>query len=567
MDRRAEKSDMNIPRAGLTELENHVVDEFVEGHVSRREFVTRATVFGMSATALGSVLAACGGANKAPAANTSGSSSQATSKPGATIRASIVTPTTEPNPLLVNDTGGVALISQTGEFLIVSEVVGGDLRLRPVLATSWRANADASVWTFRLRKGVRFHDGQAMTARDVAYSFKLQSDPKSVSNALSTFKGVLSPDGVHEVDDFTIAFHLEAPNGNFPYLCSSDNYNMIILPHGYDPHDWPKTFIGTGPFKLKNYTSQQSAAFVRNPDYWGAKALPTATEISFYDSVEAQVLALQGSDIDVVTQFSAQGGEALLNSSDVNVIALRSSAHRELSMRTDVAPFTDPRVRQAVALCLDRPAIAKALFRDYAQVGNDSPFAPIFPSTDSAVPQRVQDLAKAKQLLAAAGHPDGFSTKLYTESLLEIPALVQIIKQQASKISVDITLDIETASRYYGKAVPGQSDWLDGTMSLVDYAHRGVPNVFLEAPLETNGVWNAARFNDPKYDALVKQYVAAVDLSSQRSVAGRIERLLLAETPIIYPYFYSYLAATTSDVSGVRLTPTGQLFLQAASIA
>ena len=328
----------------------------------------------------------------------------------------------------------------------------------------------------------------------------------------------------------------------------------------------PKTFIGTGPFKLKSYTPQQSAAFERNPDYWGSKALPAATELTFYESVQAQVLALQSSDVDVVTQFTVQGGQALLSSSDFTVIALHSSAHREISMRNDVAPFTDPRVREAVALSLDRPTITKALFQNYAQVGNDSPFAPIFPSTDSAVPQRVQNIPKAKQLLAAAGHPRGFSTKLYTESLLEIPALAQIIKQQASQIGVDITLDVETSASYYGKAVPGQSDWLDGTMSLVDYAHRGVPNVFLEAPLESKGVWNAARFKDPAYDTLVKQYIAAVDLSSQRSVAGRIERLLLAKTPIIYPYFYSYLAATAKNVSGVRLTPTGQLFLQGASM-
>lgn len=187
----------------------------------------------------------------------------------------------------------------------MSEVVGGALRLRPVLATSWKPNADASVWTFRLRRGVQFHDGGPMTAGDVVYSFKLQTNPKSASNALSTFSGVSSPDGVHKVDDFTVAFHLEAPNGNFPYLCSSDNYNMIIIPSGYDPHGWPRTFIGTGPFKLKSYTPQQSAAFVRNPDYWGAKALPAATELTFYESVQAQVLALQGSAVDVVTQFSA----------------------------------------------------------------------------------------------------------------------------------------------------------------------------------------------------------------------------------------------------------------------
>ena len=499
----------------------------------------------------------------------SSSTASAQAKPGATIRASIVTPTTDPNPLLVNDTGGAALISQTGEFLIVSEVAGGNLRLQPVLATSWRPNADASVWTFSLRKGVRFHDGRAMTARDVVYSFKLQTDPKSASNALSTFKGVLSPDGVHQVDEFTVAFHLDAPNGNFPYLCSSDNYNMIILPHGYDPHDWPKTFIGTGPFKLKSFTSQQGAAFVRNPGLLGHRRA-ARRDRDLLLRVDpgsgpgaAELRRRRGDPVlgpgrtGPVDEFRCQRDRPALQRAPRTL-----DADRPRPVLRSAGPSGDRVVPRSAG------AIATALFMDHAQVGNDSPFAPIFPSTDSAVPQRVQDLTKAKQLLlAAAGHPNGFSTKLYTESLLEIPALAQIIKQQASKIGVDIALDVETASSYYGKAVPGQSDWLDGTMSLVDYAHRGVPNVFLEAPLESKGVWNAARFNDPKYDALVKQYVAAVDLSSQRSVAGRIERLLLAETPIIYPYFYSYLAATASNVSGVQLTPTGQLFLQGASLA
>ncbi len=558
---------MDAPRAGLTELENHVVDEFVTGHLSRRQFIARGAVVGMSVSAVSSVLAACGGANASSSQSSSGASAPASGKPGATIRASIVTPTTEPNPLLVNDTGGTALISQTGEFLIVSEVVGTTLQLRPVLATSWKPNTDASVWTFKLRKGVKFHDGKSMTADDVVYSFKLQCNPKSASNALSIFTGVLVPSGVRKVDDFTVAFHLEAPNGNFPYLCSSDNYNMIIIPNGYDPHKWASTFIGTGPFKLKSYTQQQSASFVRNPDYWGAKALPAATELTFYQTVQAQVLALQGSTVDVVTQFSVQGGQALLNNPSYKVISLKSSAHRELSMRNDVGPFSDPRVRQAVALCFDRPAMAKALFQGYAQIGNDSPFAPIYPSTDTSVPQRAQDIAKAKQLMAAAGHPHGFATKLYTEQLLEIPQLAQVIKQQATKIGVDIALNVETSATYYGKAVFGQSDWLDGAMSLVDYAHRGVPNIFLEAPLESKGVWNAAHFKDPAYDKLVKQYVAAIDLSSQRSIAGKIEQLLLTQTPIIYPYFYNYLAAVARNVSGVRPTPTGQLFLQNASIA
>lgn len=99
---------MDVPRAGLTELGNHVVDEFAAGRLSRREFVTRAVVVGMSTSALSSVLAACGSAGVRPTQSSSGSTTHAAAKPGATIRASIVTPTTAPNPLLVNDTGGAA---------------------------------------------------------------------------------------------------------------------------------------------------------------------------------------------------------------------------------------------------------------------------------------------------------------------------------------------------------------------------------------------------------------------------------------------------------------------------
>ena len=106
---------------------------------------------------------------------------------------------------------------------------------------------------------------------------------------------------------------------------------------------------------------------------------------------------------------------------------------------------------------------------------------PVFPSTDTSVPQRTQDIAKAKQLLAAAGHPNGFSTSLVTEIYQEIPALAQVMKANLAKAGINVTLKIETQTLYYGKSTVGNSDWLDGTMSLVDYGDRGVPNVFLGA--------------------------------------------------------------------------------------
>jgi peptide/nickel transport system substrate-binding protein len=312
------------------------------------------------------------------------------------------------------------------------------------------------------------------------------------------------------------------------------------------------------------------ATFTRNNSYWGTKALPSSTQFTFYDTTSPSVLALTGGTIDVLGQFPVSGGEALL-SGGYNVIKLKSSAHRQLSMRNDQAPFTDARVRQAIALTLNRPEIVTALFKGYADVGNDSPFAPVFPSTNTSIPQRVQNVSMAKSLLAAAGHPNGFTTQLVTEQTAEIPQYAQIIVQSAAAIGVTINLKVESSSAYYGKGTFGNSDWLDATMSLVDYGHRSVPNVFLSAPLQTTnattgtGSWNAAHFSNSQYDSLVTQYIGASDLSTQKSIAGQIETLLLNETPIVFGYFYNYLTATAMNVTGAYPTAIGHIFLNNAA--
>jgi peptide/nickel transport system substrate-binding protein len=108
-------------------------------------------------------------------------------------------------------------------------------------------------------------------------------------------------------------------------------------------------------------------------------------------------------------------------------------------------------------------------------------------------------------------------------------------------------------------------------MSLVDYGHRGVPNAFLTAPLQTinaktgTGAWNAAHFANSQYDSLVAKYVAAVDVTTQKSIAGQIETLLVAQTPVIFGYFYNYLTATAQSVTGVYPTAIGHLFLYNAA--
>jgi peptide/nickel transport system substrate-binding protein len=559
-------------RAGMfrrrrNDIENHIVDEYVAGRIDRREFIRRGTVAGLSLPMISFLIAACGGANDTNSASSaavgSGSSTAAATgatKTGGTIRLGITTPSTEVDPVLNGDTGGLAMLAMTGEFLCVDE----NKKLTPWLAESWTSNADASEWTFKIRQGVNFNDGTPMTAKDVAASINRLSDPANKSNALSAFTGVLSKDSATAPDDTTVVFKLDAPNGSFPYYLSSDNYNAIILPAAYTG-DFTKTFPGTGPWKMASYTEGASASFVRNDGYWGKKALPDKLDITFAADEAAQVLALQGGQLDVVQQVSVSGAQAILNDPAYNIIALQSSAHRQLSMRCDQKPFDDARVRQAIALSIDRKGIVDGIFQGKSDLGNDSPFAPVFAQTDTSVPQRAQDIDKAKQLVADAG-ASGASTELVANQTQEIPEYAQIVVDAAKAIGINIKLKVEDSNTYYGEAVFGKSHWLDSVMSLVDYGHRGVPNVFLSAPLLSDGTWNAAHYKDPAYDKMVADYIAAVDLQTQQKLAGGIQQKLLDDTPIIFAYFYNFLSPTKAGITGVRTTAMSHVWVDQAAL-
>ena len=549
-------------RKDSTELENHIIDEYAAGKITRREFVRRGTVVGMSIPLVSFLAAACGGGGGGETTG-GGTSPTATGavQAGGNIRVALIQPATEPNPVIVKDEGGAGLIGSTGEFLSFSNE---KLELEPRLAESWTPNADGSEWTFKIRQGVTFHSGATMTANDVKTTFETLVDPKNASNALSALGGVLSPGNTEAPDDATVVFHLDAPNGNFPTLVSSANYNAIIIPADLDPADWGKTFDGTGAFMLDSFTPKVGAKFVRYDGYWGEKANPDSMELKFYDEEGPMIVGIQGDEVDFVEHFSVSGGQALLTDPNVQVIAIRTATHRQIHMRTDKDPFTDKRVRQAIALTLDRPALVDGLWEGKADLGNDSPFAPLYPSTDTNVPQREKNIDQAKQLLSDAGMADGFTVELNTWNGFEIPDLAQLVKQYAAEIGVTINLKITDADTYYGDAVFGSSPWLDSVMGITDYGHRPVPNVYLASVYTSKGTWNAAHFKNPQADQLIGQYIAALDLDSQRGVAKQIQELLLDETPVSIPYFYNFLSAAKPNLKNAVSAATGQFDLSKA---
>uniref|UniRef100_A0A831TE68 Peptide ABC transporter substrate-binding protein n=2 Tax=Thermorudis TaxID=1649508 RepID=A0A831TE68_9BACT len=562
-------------RRALHPVANHLIDEHLAGRLSRRELLRRLSVLGVSLPIIAAIASACRqGATETPAQSAtpaSGASPVTVASPttGAAgtpagglplLRAAILMPAGKIDPVTVADEGGLCVLGQTGEYLCWAD---RELNLRPQLAESWEPNEDASVWKFTVRQGVTFHDGQPLRVEDVVATFRRLADPDVGSNALSAFAGILTPDGVRAEGDRTVVFELERPFSNFPYLVSSDTYNTVIVPENFEG-DYEASFVGTGPFRLKEYQPRVKASFVRNPEYWGQPAIPDEIELRFYEDESARILAFQGREVDVIARITPAGGQPLLTDPNVTVIEFSSATHLQVHMRTDMEPFTDRRVRQALALTLDRNAIVDGLLLGKADIGNDHPFAPVYPSADTTVPQRQRDLDLARRLMQEAGYPDGFPMKLVSWRGIEIPDLAAILQQSAQEIGIQMEVELTDPGTYYGKAVFGESPWLDSVLGITDYGHRGSPDTYLRAALRSDGVWNAAHFKNEDYDRLVDEYAAATDLQRQRQIARQIEELLLEETPLLITFFNRYLTTVRSGISGVEPTAIGHLRLDQA---
>jgi peptide/nickel transport system substrate-binding protein len=548
-------------------IENTVVDELLGRKVDRRTFIQRATLFGLSASFIGTALVAAGCGSSTPTSTT---------KVGGRLRIGIIPPPAHDiEPHTFADQGALETGSIVGEHLIRS---AANLQLVPELATSWTPNGDASVWTVKLRPNVKFQTGQPMTADDIVATYERLVSPTSGSQARSAFKGVLSPGGTTKVDNLTLKFQLDGPTASFPYLLSSTTYQSIMLPANYQLGTFTTKPQTTGAFKLTSYTPGVGAKYERNTDWWGGRAPLDGVDVTYYaDTATAAIdAALLSGTIDLIGQIQLATDRSLFNNSKVQIFGGRGATHREVPMRVDANnPLKDPRVRQAIALTLDRPSIVKTLFSQYADVGNDSPWGPVYPSTvgEPDVPQRHQDLNKAKQLMAAAGVGSGFSITLTTEQTGEIPQLAQIIQRSVKAIGIDMNLQILTSDAYFAGTQTGppsgwgNTPWLNTPINITDWGHRSVPNVFLTAALETGGVWNAAHYSNPQFDAAAKSFIGAISIEDQRKYAKQAETILLADTPVIFPYFYNYLAAGSKSVQNYYADPQGTVFVSHVSLS
>ena len=551
-----------------SELDNTLIDEFLTGQASRADFLRHASVIGLSATAIGAALGTAGYAAPARAATRA-------VKAGGRLRLGIIPAPARPmEPHLFADHGTLATGTICGEFLTATNQ---DNTLSPRLALNWKPNKDGTQWAFNLRQGVKFQDGSPLTAADVIATFNRNTDPNGGGGALSAFKGVLKAGNIQPANGGkTVVFYLDAPTAAFPYLTSNTTYNTIIMPSTYKLGQFAKGGTTTGGFRLTSYTPGVGAKFDRYPGWWGGKTPLDGVDATYYSDAAAVTAALLGGQIDMISQASFANSRALFNNPNVQIISAKGTPHREISMLVSTAaaikPFKDRRVRQALALTLDRPKIIKQLFNGFGVPGNDGPFASVYPSSDPTVPQRKQDLVQAKKLLTQAGYPKGFQVTLTTEIYEEIPQLAQILAASAKKVGIDIKLNIITSTAYYGGTYSGgatgrgTTPWLNTPLNITDYGHRAVPNVVASSAFKSGGVWSSSNYANKAFDKAFDNYSAALTLKEQRKYTGIAARLLLRDTPVIIPYFYNWTMAASKKVKGFQASAIGTIDLSKTSL-
>ena len=550
-------------RRGASPVELELTEAFAQGRITRRAFVQRGSVIGLSVAFMGSVIAACGSDGKSKTATSSSSTLAGTTaagtaaagaiKKGGTLRIAAQKPAGPLDPVAMADLGTYTPVVTAFEYLV--DILGAEVK--PMLAESWKPNADGSVWTFSLRKGVKWHDGTAFTAADVVATM----DRLSASN----LKAYIKVGSTKAIDDFTVEITLNNPDGQFPQQVGAYNPQSVITPKDYVlGTTLDKRMTGTGAFKMTKYDPAIGATFEANTDWWGGTPYLNKLEFLFSEDIATQIAGLQGGAADAIVQFSVLGGDALLSDSNMVVETIHGSAHRQIWMNTREGNYTDVKVRQAIALGIDRQALIDTVLKGKGDIGNDHPISPIYPFFDATLPQRKRDVEKAKQLLKDAGK-EGLEATMYFPNLQEIPQLAQLVQSQLKDIGMKVTLQQEKnvdgdewCKVYDSKVEPAGCD---GGMDfgIVDYGPRGVPDVYLVKAYAT-GEWNSAHYISEPFRAAVKKYQSSLDLDGQKAAIKDIQKIANTDVPYAIPYFYNTLLAHTKKVTGIVATGLGHFY-------
>lgn len=439
---------------------------------------------------------------------------------------------------------------------------GKDLAPAPDLAASWETTADGLSWTFKLRDGVKWSDGQPFSADDVAFTFndivlKKELGAQNRGNFAAVTK-------VTAVDAKTVKFELARPFAALPsYLA----YNAGIVPKHVLSADPLKTTsfnkgvpVSTGPYKVEKYTSGESVVLTRNDNYFGPKPYLDKVVFSVVPDANTQIAQALAGDVGIMILDNKAAVERVKSAPNVSVVARPLVQYYWLALNQTDPRFTDVRVRQAFVDAIDRQAIIKSVELGYGSIAN-SPISPALsayydPSLASRYPY---DPAKAKALLAEAGWTPGadgvlmkdgkpfrFTMDVGQKGVLEpVNALIQ---QDLKKIGVVADLNTMEWNAYIQKVVVRR----DYTASVNWWTYPSDPDVYPYYHSSAAGKgFNIPGYLDPKLDELLVKGQATSDIEKRKAVYKQLQAYTADTLPYLFLWYPEEVDVVSKALHGV----------------
>lgn len=413
-----------------------------------------------------------------------------------------------------------------------------DGSVEPRLAESFESNADGTVWTFKIRSGVKFHDGSEMTVDDVVATFKRHSDENAKSGAFGVMQGVSDI----KADGGNVVFTLATGNADLPYLLS--DYHLVVQPKG--GVDDPNSAIGTGPYKLVSAEPGVRYVFEKNADDWD-------TTRGHYDGVEfivindttARTSALQSGQVHMINRVDPKVAKLLAKAPGVVVTNISGRGHYVFIMHCNTAPFDNKDLRLALKYAINRQELVDKILDGYGSVGNDIPINKAYPLFDETLPQREFSIEKAAEHYKASGH-DGSPIELIVADgafpgAVDAAALFQATAKQAG-----IPLEI--------KRVPDDGYWSDvwnvKPFCASYWGGRPVQDQMYSTAYLSTADWNDTKFFNKEFDDLVLQARSELDTAKRKELYSKIANILWEEGGVICPMFNDWVEAHSDAIAG-----------------
>ena len=427
--------------------------------------------------------------------------------------------------------------------------VDANARLVPGLAVSWRA-VDPTTWEFKLRKGVKFHDGSDFTAADVVFSL---DRPATLAASPGPFTGFVKSIVTKKIiDPWTLQLKTAAPYAMLPHDLNSVFIVSKKTASGASTEDFDsgKAAIGTGPYRLLRFARGDRIELARNDAYWGGKAPWDKVTLRILPADTARIAALLAGDVDAIeniptadlTRLKANPEFRLEQKVSWRTMFLHLDQYRDhpphVSDKSGKPlaknPFRDARVRLAVSKAINRRAIVERVMEGYAIAAGNLVSPPVFGYVAALKPE-TYDPEAAKKLLAQAGYPDGFALTLDApnDRYANDDQLAQALAQMLARVGIQTKVETMPASVYFAKARAGEFSfallgWGSFSGDLALRALLATPNA-----ATGYGAWNWGRYSNARVDALLEQGFATLDEKKREALAREAATLALKDVPVI----------------------------------